>query len=360
MQKTIIKSISFENFRGFQTISLDEMAPLTLISGKNNAGKSTILEGVFLLLDHVAADAFVKINSMRGLLPGADASTLWTATFYQMDTEKKMRILATVMDKRCELKYSKDSSFVPQDERLTTDIASQGIYTAKENYSLQFSYTRGGYKEEGHFSSGANGIVRNALTTLAQNRFETLPFAQFINSAVVQNDRTVIEWLGKAEIQGHKDRIIRVLQMIEPSIKDVLTISVNGQVQLYVRVGSQILPIKVAGDGLNKLLFVCLAVLENPNSVILIDEIETGFHYSMYSKLWKTLSALVKENGCQIIATTHSYECIVEAIKGIQEVEMEDWFCYYRIDRGEDCTNQAHRYSSKLLNAAIEAEMEVR
>ena len=44
---------------------------------------------------------------------------------------------------------------------------------------------------------------------------------------------------------------------------------------------------------------------------ILIDEIETGFHYSMFDKLWEVIATTAKKNNCQIIATTHIYECMV-------------------------------------------------
>lgn len=49
-RKTMIESIKFENFCGFESLELSDMRPITLISGKNNVGKSSVLEGVFLLL----------------------------------------------------------------------------------------------------------------------------------------------------------------------------------------------------------------------------------------------------------------------------------------------------------------------
>lgn len=55
-----------ENFRGFKEIELSELKPITLISGKNNTGKSSILEGIFLFLDHISPDCFSKINYFRG------------------------------------------------------------------------------------------------------------------------------------------------------------------------------------------------------------------------------------------------------------------------------------------------------
>lgn len=62
----MIEMLKFENFRGFKKIELSELKPITLISGKNNTGKSSILEGIFLFLDHISPDCFSKINYFRG------------------------------------------------------------------------------------------------------------------------------------------------------------------------------------------------------------------------------------------------------------------------------------------------------
>jgi len=40
----MIEQIAFAHFRGFEKLELTDMKPITLISGKNNAGKSSLLE----------------------------------------------------------------------------------------------------------------------------------------------------------------------------------------------------------------------------------------------------------------------------------------------------------------------------
>ncbi len=58
----MIENIKLENFRGFKEIELTDLRRISLISGKNNSGKSSVLEGVFLFLDHLAPESFVKIK----------------------------------------------------------------------------------------------------------------------------------------------------------------------------------------------------------------------------------------------------------------------------------------------------------
>ena len=65
----MIRGVTINNFRGFEAISISDMSRMTLISGRNNVGKSSILEALFLMMDHTSNDSFAKINGFRGLFP---------------------------------------------------------------------------------------------------------------------------------------------------------------------------------------------------------------------------------------------------------------------------------------------------
>ena len=356
----MIRNIKFENFRGFKELSLSELCPITLISGKNNAGKSSVLEGVFLMFDHVAPESFAKINQFRGLNVSADPLSLWEPAFHHFDTKKGMQISVDLNGEVSKLSYIRDDSFIPPDDlNAPQDVLNQFISSAKTSYSLRFEFTRGTYKEDGNFVISASGLYRNMTTTHSHNRIEPMPFTQFINSTTRGNDAMVAEWFGKLELQGKKQQVIDILKNMDPMICDISAIVVNGQIQLYAKFGDRLLPLRVTGDGLNKLLFIVLAIIENPDSLILIDEIETGFHYSMYSKLWEIIAKAARENRCQVIVSTHSYECIVGAIEGIESADMKDDFCYYRLERNEN-GSRSYRYSGELLRTAISVDMEVR
>ena len=88
----------------------------------------------------------------------------------------------------------------------------------------------------------------------------------------------------------------------------------------------------------------------------------SGNNFLMISSMSFTAYARIsslQKNNCQIIATTHSYECIDGAIDGIEAANMQDEFCYYRVER-TDKENRAFRYSGNLIRSAINSSMEVR
>ncbi len=355
----MITRIGFSNFRGFKSMLLENLNQITLLSGKNNVGKSSVLEGVFLLLDHANPQSFAKINSFRGNNTLPHTIGIWEAVFYQMDSSVPLTIDAVLDDKTVSLQYDRDYSFVPNDPNLLPDIMNQFVSAAKESYTLRFRYEKEEYKEEGHFAISQTGFFRNLTTSNKNNYIEQQPHTQYINNLVATTDLAIVEWLGKMELSGEKQLVIDALQTIEPLISDIFTIAINGTVQLYGRIGTKMMPLKLLGDGVNRLLYIVLSMIGNPNSIILIDEIETGFHYSLHGKIWEVLARTARRCNCQIIASTHSYECIVGAIEGIKAAQAEESFCYYRLDKSE-LSHLAFRFDYSLLSKATDSEMEVR
>lgn len=358
----MIERIVLENFRGIKRLELIDLKPITLISGKNNAGKSSVLEGIFLFLDHLAPESFTKINRFRGIVPSANSSSLWETSFYQMNMQNPLQISVTLAGTQALLEYERDDTFVPPvDLNVPNEIVGQIISSAISNYTLKFKYQKEDYLEEGHFIVGPMGIVRNMTPSANPNAGAIMPVTQFINAPIINShsDSFIAEWIGKLELSGKKHKIIEIMKFIEPEINDLTTIVVNGNAQVFAKIEKQLLPLRLAGDGLNKLLFIVLSISVNPHSIILIDEIETGFHYSMYPQLWNTIAQTAYENSCQIIATTHSYECIVGAVDGVERAGRSSAFCYYRLDKNSE-GNQVYRYSDDLLHTAIATDMEVR
>ena len=75
------------------------------------------------------------------------------------------------------------------------------------------------------------------------------------------------------------------------------------------------------GDGLAKYISFIMHLLANKNSIILIDEIENGIHYTNFDKLWELILTISKEQNVQVFATTHSKECIESYARVAKKLE---------------------------------------
>lgn len=69
-------------------------------------------------------------------------------------------------------------------------------------------------------------------------------------------------------------------------------------------------PLKSLGDGIQRLFEMAVAAASEPSELLLIDEFENGLHWSLQETLWRNLRELATRENIQIVATTHSWDCI--------------------------------------------------
>ena len=68
------------------------------------------------------------------------------------------------------------------------------------------------------------------------------------------------------------------------------------------------------GEGMVRLFELALAlvnsILPPAGGLLLVDEIESGLHYSVHEDLWTLVFKWAKDLNVQVFATTHSWDCI--------------------------------------------------
>ena len=365
----MIKSLKFENFRCFQNFKLDNLGPITLISGRNNSGKTTVLEGIYLILACMRPDVLFHIDSYRGMdfparqSPSGNVSLildplkLWRTLFTNMDMERTLKV-TIVTDE------SKEKSLtLRQDEISSVDVTMRrSNQFPGGDFSPDLSTLEFMYEEErkelfkGIFKINGSALGRNIKGQLPRI---TLPRGFYFGSTNLVGQQIVAEWIGNIEFKNAKQGLIQSLQGLMPDMTDIFTLPQQTGIDIFCRLSTdQPLPIRVMGDGINKLINYLAAIIANPGSIFLFDEIENGFHYTFYEKLWNLLFKAASDNNCQIIATSHSRECIGAASNVSEEYEQKI-LSFIRIDavQGTPC---AVSYSKEDLLFAVKNEMEVR
>ena len=70
------------------------------------------------------------------------------------------------------------------------------------------------------------------------------------------------------------------------------------------------MPFSVYGDGIKKILYILNKLFDTTDSILLIDEIETGLHKKYYDRLFPVVFELAKKLNVQLFIATHSMEAI--------------------------------------------------
>ncbi len=374
-------SFSIENFRLFEQLTVEPLARVNLIAGQNNAGKTALLEAIWLHSGPNMPDLGVRLSGFRGI-PGPNPQRLLNDLFYDFDINRCITLIGNGNwgEKPRTLKTTSQS----REGGLIDTRPTQGVSTLlRGSQEADVSVVSGSeivleYVDENdqkHLSSGwwarqqvnigtETGPIPAALMAsegmaFRQARMNELSPCVFFSA----RNRTGLEEdvlrFGEVELAGYADDIVSCLNKIDPRIKRLTTIAAPPAPMIYADLGlSRPVPMGFLGDGMGRLLSMVLAFHQARNGTILIDEVENGLHHSVLVDIWKNLDWLSCEFNVQVFATTHSYECIVAANAAFTELESDDLHLHRLYRR--DGRVRAVTYGKEALNTNIEYYWELR
>ncbi|MDR3236932.1 MAG: ATP-binding protein [Spirochaetia bacterium] len=355
----MIEKMSVKNFRGLANVALS-FAPFTLIGGANNVGKTSVLEAVFLLYGHRSPLVFQQLRSFRNAsAPVAEARELWENIFNDYDLSKYLSISA-VRDKNSEsLEVYRDDSYdiageltqIPQDAKLPT--SSLGL-----SYPLKVLYKYGKKETQFHLAintdaMGTNIFARGNNNSPAAN-IGNIPTVTFSSDRLL-NTPHLYDLLGKISRNKQKDKAVNVLKDIDGRINDIV-LGEKQQIYLDVTGLIEMIPLTFMGTGVSNVLYWTALALSDSAKIILIDEIENGIHYSSMQSVMEKLCDIGERHDCQIIATTHSIDCVRSFSKC-----SEKRISYIRLERSLETGEVSPVViDAQLLPEMLESDWEVR
>ena len=186
---------------------------------------------------------------------------------------------------------------------------------------------------------------------------------QFVRtSGVTATD--VVRTFSKLVLTPEEAAITRALRIVEPDIERIAPVADDrgrhdrnapGGVVIKLREVADRVPIGSLGDGMWRMLGLALSLSNAKGGVLLVDEIDTGLHYSVMEDMWRMISKQAAALSVQVFATTHSRDCY-ESLAAIAKSEPGD-VTIQRIDRSRQ---EAVGFSREAIVAAAERSIEVR
>lgn len=322
-------SFRVKNFRGFRDLQLDDLGRVNLIAGQNNTGKTALLEAIYLFAKPLTPTVLFDLQGTRGLdVPAGDnLTTHWKQFFYQLDSTKPIEIVAE-FGKLCitempisdhDANASTYSQFL-KERGMSHSEAFRLANEAKAVLEFRLSKNEG----EAHtVYSAPDGIPFAAK--YAEQR------AHFIPIHGRPDKKTVADQFSQLEISGELPKLIAALQIFEPRLCDLRLLSPDSELIIWGQVNGSRMPLRLMGEGINKVCHFILTMMTNPKSYLFIDEIENGLHYRIQKDVWKVIGQMARALDIQVFATTHSLEMIRAAHEAFEDDEPYE-FRYHRLD----------------------------
>lgn len=337
MNRHFFKEIKIKNVRGIDEATLKDLSGVNLLLGGNNGGKTSVLEAISLLNCSDAYD-FINASSMRNGLEDLDSIPCVRFLFkthsdsLSVSAERASGESANVQVKYrlYQTAFSKDV-FLHNDERkdFESRIIDRRGLDGKEMSAISLDLTINEKKakvdyleadflfgriRKRHYPSRENVTSSKIIYVSPSEHFSSL-------------ERLVSRVL---ESSDYKALTIELMKLIEPSFEDILINmdSMYGTHGVYVKTrGEDPVPISLFGDGAKKALMLACYIAKAKGGVLLIDEIETSLHHSLYDNLFRFLIKASKHFGVQLFITTHSQEVIDCFLKATEE-EPKALKCY--------------------------------
>ena len=358
----MIEDVRISNFKCFKSLHVPDLSRVNIVGGRNNVGKTALLEALFVFHDRANPEMFLRTQNWRGLPQvSTDPPSLWGPFFHDFDLHKPFCIELGIdgTAQRAEYAFSPIGR-VPVDRGAEAKQADSqggkaGVATQTDTFPvLDITY-----------AYGRESSTKQQLYTVNDQprlHFEQEP--NLLERATMLTSRTRGFSPEEANrlsrlIEDKKEGLVEEFLSIIAPVRD-LQISYTGAGPLVVcDVGlPKLIPLAYAGEGICRLLSIILAMSDASGGLVLVDEIENGVHHSAQTAFWEAIGKAARSFDCQLVATTHSYELLRAAHSGLQGL-FEPEFRYIRLEHNGAKTT-AKVFTHELLGEALSANLEVR
>jgi AAA15 family ATPase/GTPase len=356
MESKHLTYFKIENFKRFESLEINKIGQFNLIVGDNNVGKTTLLES--LLFDDENYNQLLS-NLLNALIQIRKIPFL--ESYQQLDTLDYISLFTKDKGKPIEFNFKFKGNINKQ------SLSIEGLTKSelKQNELNQL-----GTKNIIHQTS--NFLIRISNPTIKELRYTTFhkevgSFTQYypLTSFGLTYQHDLVAFFSEVSKKTSAyNCLVEELRAILPNIisieisnaiiKDFLVVSIRETDNEELR------PISFYGDGINKFFRFLLEVFLCENKRLMIDEIDTGIHYSRMKDNFKSVIKLAFDNNVQLFATTHSKECLQYFKEALEELGFQDKGRVIRLVEHKQKEVKAYTYTFEQFEQSIDNDNEIR
>ena len=386
-------SLKIANFRALKDFHVCQLGRVNLIVGRNNSGKSTVLEAVRIYAG----------NAHRGLLE----------EIAQSHNEKYTVRDPELNQLQQELPFENFFSgrYFPKEDNQSIIIgdpkSDQPMLTLTHVYLLEYQEIS---SEESGLAdpitrrrpipkasipdlSEQNAVIRQAIMVrkgkenpsyiildiprYGRRNIESsgvLPCSFIPTQFVSMNDLAKV-WDNVA-LTEHEAVVNEALRYIAPDFQGLAFVESDEpryvapgrrEIQRVAKVAMSDSPRPISlnslGDGMLRVLQLILHVFQARGGFLLIDEFENGLHYTIQENIWSLIFRLAEQLNIQVFATTHGWDC-VESFSKVAKAQTETSAVLFRVGKSAKASNagqiMATSFNKEQLYNITQLDAEVR
>ncbi len=294
MTAHFIQYIDIDRYKCFSDFSAHGFQRVNLIAGKNNVGKTALMEAMFINVCSITASNF--FNSLLFIYLSRKKTDYAYTTFNKKDASDNIQ-------KQADLLKNKTNIQTIDFKKNDTDILRK--------YEININHS-------------SNTILESEMDILSISKRATAEKIYWIRSSRDSQEEIIRSFISIQE-KDREDDFNRLINDFDNEIEKVKVIGDSIQCRVTASDSSfSYRDISEYGDGLRLYVSIIADMVAAENGYIFIDEIDNGVHYTSLDKLWDIILTLSKELNVQVFATTHSRECIESYCRMVEKHQARD------------------------------------
>jgi hypothetical protein len=356
MAELLLESLEIRNFRLFRHLQIERLGRVNLFVGKNNVGKTALLEALWLYIHRGVPPVIWDLIEARheGHRPSRDSKTS------ALVNSERLLALRHLFYGRKDIRKPLSRIEMRSGDGALDDITI-GLEWSPTSDPLGSVPLLLVFPQSG--ASGGYPLDQDYQLRPASEMLQ-LTKSVFIPASGMSEEQIANLW-DRITLTDHERAVLEALRIIAPDVQGVnLRGGENGQERLpFVKVSGfdEPIPLHSLGEGMPRLFGIILALVNAKDGILLVDEIERGFHYSVQPSLWRLVFETAQSLNVQVFATTHSWDSIEAFQQAAQENEQEEGVLISLRRRRDDPEQVvAVLYDEDELGIATRDQLEVR
>jgi ABC-type branched-subunit amino acid transport system ATPase component len=360
----MLSTLRITNFRGLRALAMSGLGRVNLLVGTNNCGKTSVLEAIHLLSAPGDADPLWQAQFRRGEFTDSVSEREVDVAHLVHGHQLIEGTVFAVAGEAGSGRQSVTATFVMSE--LTPGSAGDepdDVDGPRAPWAaLRLDWVNASASKRRRLRLSQHGGITEGriLMPRAVSNVETHDAVLFVATDGLTRDNVVSMFEGIV-LTPDEVTVLEALRTIEPGIERIASVGAHTRSSsrarggLAMMVAGRRIPIGSMGDGIWRLLGIALALVRARGGVLLVDEIDTGLHYSVLVDMWRLVLETARTLEVQVFATTHSRDCY-EALAAVTEAGRGD-ISLQRIERGKV---DAIGFTEAEIHQAAERGLEVR
>ena len=359
---------------------MDGLGRVNLLVGKNNSGKTSVLEALLLLASNNDPSVLWRILARRGEQVISDPVS-GRATQSEMDISHlfigheikagaHLSIKTTNQEPSRSVTYMIDDAKPEESPYLFAQLGQTGEEPTVARLALKIIGPKA--------SSIVPPIPLTKQLAIRPDMFQRLNSPGVMTKVDESGVPTYIatDSLNIGELlqswnaivlTPDEDRVIQTLQYLDPNILRIATVQMQltfpmntarGGFAVRLKDIDKRIPIGSFGEGMWRLLALAVGLSRAKDNLLLIDEIDTGLHYTVMADMWRIIHKAAIDFNVQVFATTHSYDC-VHSLSSICR-DIDNSASEVTIHRIETGAKESVKFTEAQIKLAADRDIEIR